>query len=415
MPLVQSDGETELHIERAPVFRPLLSQARYKAAYGGRGSGKSWFFGDLLIKRMVQDPRCRAVCIREVQNTLDDSVKSLLESRIAFLGVGELFRVLRDCIETTAGGVVLFRGMSKTTADSLKSLEGMDIAWVEEAQTLSKRSLVILDPTIRKTGSEIWFSWNPRYQTDPVDAFFRDPNHPLDDAIVVKALYTDNPWAGGVVNRLAMRDRARDVEQYGHVWLGEYEHHSEARVFKNWTVREFETPSDAQFYFGADWGFSIDPTVLVRCYIQARNIFIDREVYQIGCEIDRTPDLFDTLEPERQGMARKWPITADSARPETISYMQRHNYPQMRAARKGPGSVEEGVSFLQSYDIVVHPRCSNTIRELTGYSYERDRLDPERILPKLEDTRNHVIDALRYALESVRMRTGSAFGDLPGY
>lgn len=404
----------ELRIERARALAPLLGQARYKGAYGGRGSGKSWFFADLLIKRMVKDRATRAVCIREVQNTLDDSVKSLLESRIKFLGVDSLFRVLRDSIETTEGGVVLFRGMSKTTADSLKSLEGMDIAWVEEAQTLSKRSLVVLDPTIRKEGSEIWFSWNPRYQTDPVDKFFRDPKHPLEDAILVKALYTDNPWANSTIYKIAERDRSRDVEQFGHVWLGEYEHHSEARVFRNWTVRDFETASDAQFYMGADWGFSIDPTVLIRCYISGRTIFIDREAYEIGCEIDRTPALFDALDPERHGMARQWPIVADSARPETISYMQRHGFPRIQAARKGPGSVEEGISFLQSYDIVAHPRCENTIRELTSYSYERDRLDPDRILPKLEDTRNHVIDALRYALESVRLRTGGAFMNIPG-
>lgn len=403
----------DLRIQTARVFKPLLKPARYKGAYGGRGSAKSWFFARQLIRAHVVDPETRSVCIREVQLSLKESVKRLLEDQIQALGVGAYFDVGEKFIRTGKDGLILFQGMQNHTAESIKSLEGYKRAWVEEAQSLSQRSLMLLRPTMRLEGSELWFSWNPRRSDDPVDEFFRGPDAVTDDAIVVRASYRDNPWFPDVLRKDMKRDQARDPDTYAHVWMGEYETHSEARVFKNWRVETFETAPRAQFYFGADWGFSIDPTVMVRCYIEGRTLYVDREVYRVGCEIDHTPAIFDTLDPERHAIARQWPVIADSARPETISYMQRHGYPQMRPAKKGAGSVEDGVKFLQSYDIVVHSRCVHTIRELTHYSYEKDRLT-DKVLPILEDKKNHVIDALRYALESVRMRTGSAFMDVPG-
>lgn len=401
-----------LRIETPRVFQPLLRPARYKGAHGGRGSGKSHFFADNLIRRCLVTTT-RAVCVREVQRSLEQSVKRLLEDKIQRFNVGDLFRVLNTHIETPGGGVVIFQGMQNHTADSMKSLEGYDIAWVEEAQALSQRSLDLLRPTLRKEDSELWFSWNPRNHTDPVDVLLRNPPRPP-GAVVVETTYRDNPWLPEVLRVEMEWDRARDPEKYAHVWLGEYERRSEARVFKNWRVDEFETPKDATFYFGGDWGFSIDPTVLVRCFIQGRRLLIDREAYQVGCEIDNTAALFDSIAclacaPGRpcdgmkpgHGMARRHVITADSARPETISYLQRHGYPRIQPARKGPGSVEEGVAFLQNYDIVVHPRCKHTIDELTLYSYKTDPLTG-LVLPVLEDKKNHVIDSLRYAVESIR-------------
>jgi len=404
-----------LGIETARVFRPLLEDGkRYRGAWGGRGSGKSWFFADLLIERFLLRPTTRAVCIREVQNSLAESVKLLIEDRINVLGVADRFSVLDKHIETPQGGLILFRGMNTTTAQSLKSLESFDIAWVEEAQSLSIRSLRILEPTIRKPGSEIWFSWNPSKATDPIDVFLRGPHQP-ENAVVVKALYTDNPWATDEILEMATRDRLRDMDTYAHVWLGDYERKSEARVFKKWrvgAVGEFTGPADGVYYFGADWGFAKDPTVLMRCYLSGRTLYVDREVFAVGCEIDATPALFDSLDPLNPGMARRWPITADSARPETISYMQRHGYGRIQPAKKGAGSVEDGVAFLQSCDIVVHPTCTHAIEELTLYSYKTDPLT-DQVLPILEDKKNHVIDAIRYALESVRRPTTAVAAILP--
>lgn len=383
-----------LQIQTPEVFLPLLEPARYKGAWGGRGSGKSHFFGEMLVEECLIQPT-RAVCVREIQKSLDQSVKRLIEDKIAGLGVQSRFRILNTHIEVDNGGVIIFQGMQNHTADSIKSLEGFRIAWVEEAQSLSQRSLDLLRPTIRAPGSEIWFSWNPSKDTDPVDLLLRGETPPP-GAIVVPANWSDNPWFPDELRDEKDYDQRRDPEKYAHIWLGEYQRNSEARVFRNWRVEEFETPPDARFYYGADWGFSVDPTVLVRAFVEGRTLFVDAEVYQVGCEIDRTPDLFDKIEG-----SRKWPIRADSARPETISYMQRHGFPRLVPANKGAGSVEDGIEFLKSYDIVVHPRCRHTADELALYAYKTDKLTGE-VLPVLEDKKNHVIDALRYAVELLR-------------
>lgn len=387
---------TTLTIETPRVFKPLLYPSRYKGAHGGRGSGKSHFFAELLIERCLLHPGTRWACIREVQKSLEQSVKRLLEDKIESMGLGGQFDCQAFETKTPGGGVIIYQGMQNHTADSIKSLEGFDGAWVEEAQSLSQRSLDLLRPTIRKEGSELWFSWNPNLSSDPVDKLLRGENPPP-GAVVVQANYSDNPWLPDVLREEMEYDRGRDPDKYAHVWLGEYQRNSEARVFKNWTVEEFEAPKGAVFRLGADWGFSVDPSVLVRCYLDGRRLYVDHEAYMVGCEIDNLPNLFDRV-PE----SRKWFITADSARPETISYMQRHGYPRINKAIKGAKSLEEGVQFLQSFDIVVHPRCQHTIDELTLYCYETDPLTGE-VLPKLKDKDNHVIDSLRYALEGARL------------
>jgi phage terminase large subunit len=397
--------ERALHITTPRVMAPLLQPARYKGAWGGRGTGKSHFFAEMLIERAVMR-RTRAVCVREVQRSLGQSVKLLIEDKIRLWGLQNVFRIMNTHIESPHGGVFIFNGMQNHTAESIKSLEGYDIAWVEEAQALSQRSLDLLRPTIRAPGSELWFTWNPRRPTDPIDALLRGPVLPP-EAVVVRTSYRDNHFFPDVLRQEMEWDRSRDIDKYQHIWEGEYERHSESRVFKNWTVDEFETPSDSVFYLGGDWGFSVDPTVLVRCFVQGRKLFIDAECYKIGCEIDHIPALFDTLDAARPGMAREWPIIADSARPETISYLKRNGYPRIAAAIKGANSVKEGVIFLQGYDIVIHPRCRHTIDEFTMYSFKTDRLTG-MITPVLEDKKNHVIDSVRYAVERLRKAEVSA-------
>ena len=383
-----------LEIQTPRWLLPLLDPARYKGAHGGRGSGKSHAFAEMLVERCVM-AKTDAVCIREVQRSLAQSVKRLIENKIEALGLGHLFEVQQSVIKAPHGGLIIFQGMQNHTSDSIKSLEGFDIAWVEEAQSLSQRSLDLLRPTIRKPGSELWFTWNPGLATDPVDVLLRSENPPP-DSMVVQANYRDNPWLPDVLRAELEYDRARDPDKFAHIWLGEYQRNSEARVFRNWRVEEFDAPDGVTFRMGADFGFSIDPSVLVRCYIDGRNLYIDHEAWQIGCEIDRLPDLFMTV-PD----AEAWPMVADSSRPETISYLRNHGFPHVLPAVKGARSVEEGVEFLKSFNIIVHPRCQHVIDELTLYSFE---VDPQTqlVLPKLADKNNHCIDALRYACEGVR-------------
>jgi len=390
-----------LDIPTPRKFLPLLEQfapdgkrVRYKGIHGGRGSGKSHHFCDNLIEQSILE-KTDAVCIREIQRTLNQSVKKLIETKISDLNAGSYFEVQDKRILSALGGQIIFEGMQNHTADSIKSLEGYKIAWVEEAQSLSQRSLDLLRPTIRMPGSQLWFGWNPSLATDPIDQLLRGASPPP-GSIIIEANYMDNPWFPDVLRDEMEYDRRRDPDKYAHIWLGEYQKNSEARVFKNWRIEEFEAPADAVFRFGADWGFASDPSVLVRCYIVGRTLYVDHEAYMVGCEIVNLPDLF-----MRIPGAEKWPITADSARPETVSHMQKHGFPHIRSAIKGAKSLEEGVEWLKSYDLVVHPRCKHLADELSLYSYKIDD-KTQQVLPVLSDKDNHVIDALRYACEGVR-------------
>lgn len=225
---------SKLTIDTAAVFEPLLSPARYKAAYGGRGSGKSQFFGGLSLEDALAAPGdmgegLRTVCIREVQKSLKHSAKSLIEAKLREHGLGERdgFKVYSDVIKTPGDGLIIFQGMQDHTADSIKSLEGFHRAWVEEAQSLSAFSLSLLRPTIRWTDeqrglkSELWFSWNPRRKIDPVDLMFRSGTEPT-GAEVVRANWSDNPWFPSVLEDERQDCLKLTPEQYDHIWEGGY-------------------------------------------------------------------------------------------------------------------------------------------------------------------------------------------------
>jgi phage terminase large subunit len=388
---------TTLRIETPRWAKPLLQPARYKGAHGGRGSGKSHFFAEYIVEQHIIDPNESTVCVREIQKSLDQSVKRLLENKIQSMNAGTYFDVQDARIKSQQGsGLIIFQGMQNHTAESIKSLEGYRRAWVEEGQSLSQTSLDLLRPTIfRLPNSEMLASWNPKHGTDPIDKLLRG-TEPPPESIVVSVNWADNPWFPDSLKQEMEYDRKRDRDKYLHVWEGQYQSSSEARVFRNWTVEEFDIKPDWILRQGADWGFSVDPSVIVQCAIEGRKLYVTHEAYRIGCEIDMLPDLFLTVP-----NSERWPTIADSARPETISYMQRHGFPKMMAAVKGAKSLEEGVEFLKSFDIIVHPRCKHTIDELNHYSYKVDPLT-EKVLPVLEDKDNHVIDSLRYACEGAR-------------
>lgn len=225
---------SKLVIETAAIFEPLLQPARYKGAHGGRGSGKSHAFADALVEDALRAPGdmgegLRAVCIREVQKSLKDSAKRLIESKLTRYGLGqrEGFKVLDNLIQTPGDGVIIFQGMQDHTAESVKSLEGFHRAWVEEAQTLSAFSLQLLRPTIRwedqgrGLSSELWFGWNPRRRTDPVDMLLRGATPPP-HAVVVRANWNDNPWFPKVLEDERRDDFANRPSQYPHIWEGDY-------------------------------------------------------------------------------------------------------------------------------------------------------------------------------------------------
>lgn len=384
-----------VEIPVAPVFEPLLEPARFKGTHGGRGSGKSWFWAGETVDALLSGKN--VLCIREIQNSIADSVKRLIEQRISDLGIEAYFTITdKEIACPMSGGVAIFRGMQNHTAASIKSLEGFDIAWWEEAQTASQRSLELLIPTIRKDGSELWFSWNPESEDDPVEFLRKEPPA---GAIVIEANWSDNPWFPESLRADMERDRARDPDKYAHVWEGKYRNLSEARIFRNWQIGELTPPERVYWHYGADFGFANDPTAALRCCrIGPSILYVDHESGEVGCPVERTPHLLNKV-PD----FHKWPSRGDSSRPETIDYLRRNGIPKMRPAKKGPGSVEDGIMFLQSFNIVVHPRCVNLAKELASYAYKTDRHTGE-ILPIPEDANNHWIDALRYAVERLHLK-----------
>ena len=236
------EGKT-LRIETASIFLPLLESKRYKGAFGGRGSGKSTFFAGAIVERFIQYPGTRAVCIREVQKSLRESVKLLIEDTITKFGADGLFRSLSDSIQGPGGGIILFQGMADHTAESIKSLEGFDIAYCEEAQTLTERSLEFLRPTIRKDekngwpASELWFAWNPRHSSDPVDKFFRG-DHPPKNSILVRTNWDQNPFFPLASEEDRQYDLMHFPDRYRHIWEGEYEPAAVGAIWDRQTISD---------------------------------------------------------------------------------------------------------------------------------------------------------------------------------
>lgn len=375
---------------------PLLPHARYKGAKGGRGSGKSHFFAELLVEEHIANPDQQTVCIREIQKSLKFSAKKLIEDKIRALGVQELFDITMTEIRRVGGqGIIIFQGMQDHTADSIKSLEGFNRAWIEEAQSISARSMELLLPTIRAPGSELWFSWNPDQPDDPVELHFKDVDDDT-DFILVHVNYQDNPFCPDELIQEAKRHARVSPETYNHVWLGGYNTRNEAQVFHGkWRVEEFEPGEDWQPMFGADWGFAQDATTAVEVYVVDRTLYIRREAYKVGLEQDHIPGFFKRHIP---GIDRHV-IRADSARPETISHVKGKGLPKTEGVKKWPGSVEDGVEYMRSFDeIVIHPDCEHAAEEFRLYSYKVHKQTGD-ILPQIDDSWNHCIDAVRYSLQ----------------
>ena len=420
------------------AFRELWEPSRHKAYHGGRGGAKSHSFADVLVARGYERKDFRWLFAREIQNSLNASVKKLLEDKIKAQGLGPKeeggngYYKITDRTITGGDGRTefLFAGL-RSNPDSVKSMEGLDGAWVEEANKVSQRSIGLLTPTVRKPGSELWWSWNRTSTSDPVDKMFLGGTPPP-RSIVRKVGYADNPWFPEVLSEEMAWDKSRDMDKYLHVWEGQPVTMSEARVFRNWTVDDIDhlVPTRCVPRLGADWGFANDPTVLVLCYVFGRTLYIRSEAWKLKLEVDHTPSFWAGDDwrddaprwsnPNRfQGLADPFSannmpvvfnnqVIADSARPEIISYMKKRGF-KVLASRKGNGSVVEGVEFIKSFDVVIHPSCTHVKDEFTHYSYETDKIT-EEVLPKLEDKKNHTVDSVRYALENIRRATGGRIG-----
>lgn len=390
--------KAQVKITPPKVFAPLWRGAkRRNYLFGGRGSGKSHDVAEFCVAR-AYETKTKVLCTRELQKSIAESVHALLCDKIRSMGLEDFFTIYKDRIVGANGSLFIFAGIRQNVGE-IKSMEGVDICWVEEAQSMSRQSLDVLVPTIRAENSIIIFTFNPFKDTDPIYVDMlkaRDSEDP--NSLIIKANYADNPFFPEVLRLEMERDKANDYEKYLWVWEGQCLGLSDAQIFRGkYRVEEFETPKNAEFHYGADWGFANDPTAVVRSFVIGNTLYIDQCAGRVGCDLEDTPSLFNEVEG-----TSLYPIYADSARPETISFMRSRRY-NVIAAEKWPGSVEDGIQYLRSFsEIVIHPRCKAVVEEFEFYQYKVDRQTNE-VLRVPVDKFNHYIDALRYS-HTVTMR-----------
>lgn len=389
------EAELEIADKLVPLFvTPPRGALRYRCTYGGRGSAKSYTVALMAAVWGYSEP-LRILCARELQASIRESMHAEISKAIKSVPwLADHYEVGEHYIRGRNGTEFIFRGL-RHNITAIKSMSGIDLCIIEEAEDVPESSWIDLLPTIRAPKSEVWVVWNPKIDGSPVDKRFR--KNPPDDAMVVEMHWRDNPWFTIELDKQRKDDqRWMDPSTYAHIWDGAYLVNSDAQVLAGKVaVQDFEAQAGWNGpYYGLDFGFSQDPTAAVRCWIHDGCLWVDYEAHSQHLEIDATAAFLTRHIPGIEAHTMR----ADSARPESISYLQRHGLPRVIAAPKWPGSVEDGIAHLRSYrQIVIHSRCERLIEETRMYSYKVDRLTGD-VLPVLVDAWNHGIDAVRYAL-----------------
>ncbi|QEK93992.1 PBSX family phage terminase large subunit [Achromobacter insolitus] len=411
---------TTAEIQLPPKLIPVFSgAARYRGAKGGRGSAKTRSFALMTAVRAYMFAQAGVsgviLCGREYMNSLEDSSMEEVKQAIrsvpwldAYFEIGEKF------IRTRSRRVsYTFTGL-RHNLDSIKPKARVLIAWIDEAENVSAIAYQKLLPTVRENDSEVWLTWNSELDGSPTDLRF--VKNPPPNSKIVELNYTDNPWFPDVLEQERRNDRERlDDQTYAWIWDGAYRENSEAQILAGkYRVAEFDPAAGWDGpYFGLDWGFSQDPTAGVKLWVHDHRLWVEYEAGKIGLEND---DIAEFMIARLPGIEQH--VTrADSARPETISHVkskgrdgQRANLPRLQGVEKWKGSVEDGIAHLRSYkEIVIHPRCVQTLREARLYSYKVDRLTGD-VLTDIVDANNHYMDAMRYALQPMIKRKRGFFG-----
>lgn len=443
------DGYPEAALELPEAYQPLFEDWRYTVFWGGRDSAKSHSIARALVSE-AHSSTVRILCTREYQASIKDSVHRLLQDVIASLGLTAWFDITdRSIRHILTKSEFIFKGLHNNYAE-IKSTEGIDRCWVEEAQKVSHDSWVVLIHTIRKPGSRIIISFNPLEETDATYVRFvprcetcrkafednelaeehhrKLPEHvvklPPPRSRVIKTSWRDNPWTSAEMEAEREYLRKVDPDGYAQVYEGECTVLSDAIIFKGkYYIHEWTTPNDPApvFRHGADFGYGpAAPATLMRCYITdepamqhpdgsgkwlpaGKHLWIDHEAYGWGVEQDDLPNLYNSIETASGG----WPIKGDASRPETISHVKSKGF-SISAATKWQGSIEDGIFWLKQFVLIhVHERCKNFQIECRMYRYKVDRnqIDPKTnspvVLPIIIDAWNHGWDAIRYAFDGM--------------
>jgi len=390
-----TQAKIKLPPKLVPIFTPPRGSARYRAAHGGRGSGKSYSFALMASIWGYAEP-LRILCTREFQVSIKESFHAELKAAIeAHPWLEAHYDIGVDYLRGKNGTEFIFRGLRRNE-QSIKSLAKIDLTIVEEAEDIPETSWLALEATVfRQPKSEVWAVWNPRLDGSPVDQRLR--KNPPPDALVAEMNWQDNPFFPTGLMALRKREQLRlDPSTYAHVWEGSYLENSDAQIFAGKIeTREFEPqPQWDGPYYGGDFGFSQDPTAAVEVWINGDELCIRREAYKTGLELDDTAAFVKRKIPGFEREVSRW----DNARPESISFLKRHGLPRATACEKWSGSVQDGITYLRSFrKIVIHPECDNISREARLYSYKVDRLTGD-VTTQIVDAHNHGWDAVRYAV-----------------
>lgn len=415
----------------------ITEAARFKSIHGGRGSGKSWAAARALVSLVhagawpgERNPNATPtkhliLCAREYQNSITDSVHRLITNQIYDMGLDGFFDIQQKTITSRiTGGEFIFKGLHHNIQE-IKSLEGVTIAWVEEAQATSKDSWQILIPTVRSTPkmrreghqTEIWVTYNPYLQEDPTSQRFHDAGKLRDPrALIVEMNWKDNAWFPEDMEEDRKIMLAMDPDAYEHVYNGAFLQLTQATIMRgNYEIRPFETPENVdRFYMGIDFGFAESPNAATRSFVIDNVLYVDYEAWGRNVEIDDIPHfLRGGISPKTGRLYRgipesdKWSWHGDAARPETISYLRRQGF-HIEPAKKWAGSVEDGIAHLKGFrKIVIHERCVNLAQEARLYSFKTDPKTGE-VLPIVVDKFNHLWDSLRYGLDGLILARGRA-------
>lgn len=403
-------AKVEIPSKLIPVF---TGKYRYRGAYGGRGSGKTRTFAlmsAIEAYRMAEAGRMGVIlCAREFMNSLDESSMEEVKSAIRSVDwLNDYFDIGEKYIRTKNGRIkYAFTGL-RHNIDSLKSKAKILICWIDEAEGVSDTAYNKLLPTVREDNSEIWITWNPEVDGSPTDTRFRKDSP--ENAKIVEVNYYDNEFFPDVLEQERKDDQRRlDPNTYAWIWEGAYLENSDSQVLSGKVeVKEFTGGGNVTWdgpYYGMDFGFAQDPTTAVKCWVHERCLYVEHEAGKVGLELDETAKFVKAKVPDIEQHI----VRADSARPESVSYLSRTGLPRIVCVKKWQGSVEDGVKHLRSFDrIIIHPRCTATIKEARMYSYKVDKLTGD-VLPKIVDAHNHYIDAIRYAIEPMVKRKGRRF------
>lgn len=381
------------------IFGAPRGTYQYRVAKGGRGSGKS--VGAATVALLWGYAEClRILCVRQYQNSIPESFHAeLVDALELHPWLAEHYTVTKESITGKNGTKFIFKGLDRNP-QSIKSLAKIDLTIVEEGEDIPEQSWVNLEATVlRQPLAELWCVYNPKKENSPVDTRF--VKYKNSNAIVADVNWSDNPFFPDGLNTLRKRDlEVFDYATYAHIWEGAYLKNSKSQIFHDkFSVKTFDAdPKWDGPYQGLDWGYSQDPTALIRSYIYDECLYISHEAGKTGVELDDVMSLIPCDD------WNKFVTRADSAQPAMISHVRRKGMSRIEGAKKGKGSVEDGIQFIRSFrHIYVHPRCVNTLNELNTYSWKTDRLSGD-ILDIPVDAHNHWLDALRYSLEPIMKR-----------